>query len=289
MSNRHIDAAWQVKLPGRQKLILLALADHACDECGLAWPGVSRLVKRTGIGTTRLREDLQSLTDVGLLEIRRYPRGGRGRATEYVVLGALVVVAQTPCATCARNLAGSHASETHCTGDGFRPAPAADTHRPDDGNGARKPTARVMGSPVEDPGVINKPTTAGPKTHHPGSDQPSREPEPTTRAHTRSRERQAATAPPCVRSRPPTAPASVGDTLRSLMPGLTVSGALDAIPIGPAGAATPADREEAPGARQRQAVAGAGGCHSPEAPPGLGALGEAMAWAASARVGKGGT
>lgn len=280
MSNRHIDAAWQVKLPGRQKLILLALADHACDECGLAWPGIPRLAERTGIGATTLREDVQALTDAGLIEIRRYPRGGRGRATEYVVLRAYVEVGQAPCAECARKLAGPHAGETHRAGDGFRPARAANTHHPGDEKGAAKPTTRVMGSPVENAGVIHIPTAAGPKTHHPGGDQPSREPEPSARAHARTRERQAVAAAPHARSRPPTQPASVGDTLRSLMPGLTVRAALDAIPIGPAVAATPANREEPQGTRQRHA--GAGGCRSPGSPAGRGESGEAMAWAAGA-------
>ncbi len=280
MSNRHIDAAWQVKVPGRQKLILLALADHACDDCGLAWPGVSRLTERTGIGATTLREDLQALTDAGLLEIRRYPRGGRGRATEYVVLRAYVEVGQSPCAECARKLAGTRASDTHRPGDGFRPAPAVDTHRTGDGNGAQKPTTRVVPLSVENAPVVHIPTAEGPETHHPDGDQPSREPEPSARAHTYTRARQAVAAAPHAPSRPPTTPASVGDTLRSLMPGLTVRAALDAIPIGPAVAATPADREEPQGTRQRHA--GAGSCRSPSDPPDRGESGEAMAWAASA-------
>lgn len=288
MSNRHIDAAWQVKVPGRQKLILLALADHACDECGLAWPGVSRLAERTGIGATTLREDLQALTDAGWLEIRRYPRGGRGRATEYVVLRAYVEVGQAPCSECARKLAGRRPSDTQHTGDGFRPAaPPAETHRPGDGNGARKPTTRVMPLSVENAPVIHKPTAESPETHHPGGDQPSREQEPSARAHTYTRARQAVAAAPHARIRPPTTPASVGDTLRSLMPGLTVRAALDAIPLGPAGAATSADREEPQGVRQRQAVAG--GCRSPGSPAGLVDPGEAMAWAASAPKREGGT
>jgi hypothetical protein len=280
MSNRHIDAAWQVRLSGRQKLVLLALADHACDECGLAWPGIPRLATRTGIGATTLREDLQALTDAGLLEIRRYPRGGRGRATEYVVLGPLVPVAQTACPTCARNLAGSRAAETHQAGDGFRPAPASDTHHPGDGNGSTKATTRVMGNGVENGRVVHKLTAAGPKTHHPGGDQPSREPEPSARAHAHARERQAVAAPPRARSRPPTQPASVGDTLRSLMPGLAVSGALDAIPVGPAGAATPAGKEESQGARQSGASAGAQSCSRPGALDEAPDSGETIAWAA---------
>ena len=272
MSNRHINATLELKLAPRQKLLLLVLANHACDDCGLAWPGVSCLARETGLGATSLREDLQALTDAGLLEIRRYPRGGAGRATEYIVLGSLIELGHAPCATCAENLAAPRPRRTHHTGDG---------------KGSRLPTTRVVGSPVENAGVIHIPTGKGPSTHHPGGDQPSVEPEPTARAHTRTRERQAVAAPPHARSRPPTAPASVGDTLRSLLPGLTVSGALDAIPIGPAVAATPADREEPQGARQHQA--GAGGCRSPGDPPGRGETGETMAWAASAPKREGGT
>ena len=110
----HIRAAYATTAgsPGA-KAVLLCLADRACDECGLAWPGIAYICERTEIGTTRGRALIAQLVESGLLRIHAYPKGGRGVTTEYVVLPAVTKLSTAPCAGCQSR------KKTHRPGDGF--------------------------------------------------------------------------------------------------------------------------------------------------------------------------
>ena len=106
VSLAHLTAAWLVPMGGPvgcpgslTKLVLLALADHACEHCGLAWPGKQKLAEKTLLGPTRIKTALDELAKIGLVTVHKYPKGGRGRATEYVVLPA-VAAHQAPCPRC---------------------------------------------------------------------------------------------------------------------------------------------------------------------------------------------
>jgi hypothetical protein len=85
-----------------QKLVLLALVDHACDDCGFCWPGMRHLAVKTGLGSTAIAAAIKALAESpeGLLRIHAYPQGGRGRATEYVVLPGVIKLSTAPCGKC---------------------------------------------------------------------------------------------------------------------------------------------------------------------------------------------
>ena len=85
--------------PG-DKSVLAALAFHACDDCGLTWAGVNLLSADTEMGKTRLREALANLVAAGHLRIYRFPHGGRGLSTEYVVLPQHPRLSTAPCGKC---------------------------------------------------------------------------------------------------------------------------------------------------------------------------------------------
>jgi hypothetical protein len=95
-------AALSLELPKAMKLLLYDLAIRACPRCGLTWPGVPNLMRSTGMGETLLRDTLGELSrkDRALIVVHRYPTGGRGRATEYVVLPAHTELSTAPCGEC---------------------------------------------------------------------------------------------------------------------------------------------------------------------------------------------
>ncbi len=105
VSNPHLNQAWPISLIAAHKFVLVAMADHACDICGLTWPGIRRLMRETGLYERTIQTALSALTAAGLLSIRSYPHGGRGRTTEYLVLpGKVVGLSTAPCAKCVFNL-----------------------------------------------------------------------------------------------------------------------------------------------------------------------------------------
>lgn len=136
------DIARVVVLPGPTKLVLMILASHACNLCGLCWPGMKTLTQECGLGQTRIREALDELVSGDLIAVHAYPKGGRGRATEYVVLPKHMELSTAPCGKCREN------QEKPPRGEGF------------DESGTQKPTARR--------GVSAKPTGKTPRT---GEDQ----------------------------------------------------------------------------------------------------------------------
>lgn len=105
MADSHCDVARVVPLPGPVKVVLMVLASRACRFCGLTWPGTKNLLLECGLGETRLRDSLETLVrdPRGLLKIHAYPKGGRGRATEYVVMPGLIELSTAPCGKCQSN------------------------------------------------------------------------------------------------------------------------------------------------------------------------------------------
>lgn len=97
----HIRAAYAITVgsPGA-KAVLLCFADRACDECGLAWPGMAYLSERTEIGVNRTREHVKQLVSGGFLAVHAYAKGGRGVSTEYVVLPHVAKLSTAPCGKC---------------------------------------------------------------------------------------------------------------------------------------------------------------------------------------------
>ena len=102
MSHQAGRAALALVLPKALKLLLYDLAIRACPHCGLTWPGIPNLIRSTGMGETLLRETLGELAGEKwkLIVVHRYPSGGRGRATEYIVLPQHTDLSTAPCGEC---------------------------------------------------------------------------------------------------------------------------------------------------------------------------------------------
>lgn len=65
-----------------QRLIMLALADHANDQ-GECYPSISRLCRRTGLTRRAMQSNIRKLQDGGFLDI--HLNEGRGGANLYIV------------------------------------------------------------------------------------------------------------------------------------------------------------------------------------------------------------
>jgi len=139
MPYRHTGAIWELELPALTQHVLHALAWHACEICGLAWPSVPTLAKRANLGATTVRDALERLRKADLIRVHAYPQGGRARSTQYVVLPGLPGLSTAPCAKCVWNLAN--------------PSPRGGY----DKGRTEKPTATR--------GVSAKPTATDPETH----------------------------------------------------------------------------------------------------------------------------
>lgn len=73
MSVKAITWAFDRPVSATEKVVLLALADHA-DEHGMCWPSISLLVKRAHVGERTVQRALQSLEDGGFIARERRQR-----------------------------------------------------------------------------------------------------------------------------------------------------------------------------------------------------------------------
>ena len=67
MSVRALGAVWRVECEPMQKLLLLALADHANDETFDCWPSLTHLCKKTGMGRSTVARTLLALESMQLI------------------------------------------------------------------------------------------------------------------------------------------------------------------------------------------------------------------------------
>lgn len=72
MSVRVMSEVWSLALPATQKLVLLALADHADDRGGNAYPSVSGLAQKCGVDARTIQRSLRTLEAAGLLAVERH-------------------------------------------------------------------------------------------------------------------------------------------------------------------------------------------------------------------------
>jgi hypothetical protein len=109
------NAAAGFRIPTGPKVTLMILAAHSCQFCGLTWLGIKRMQDETGMGETSVRAALRHLVDAGLLLVHAYPLGGRGRATEYIVLPdvprGVEKLSTPPCGKCLFNQAKGPSGE----------------------------------------------------------------------------------------------------------------------------------------------------------------------------------
>ena len=73
MSYKHTAAVWTLELPAVTQHVLHALAYHACELCGLAWPSVPFLAARANLGTTAISDALARLRKAGLIRVHAFP------------------------------------------------------------------------------------------------------------------------------------------------------------------------------------------------------------------------
>ena len=88
MSNRHLDAAWRVKLDDMEpaaKLVLLSLADHLNERTGQCNPSRQRLSERTGLDPRTVTRAIRYLEAKGVVRVER--RDGLG---SHYLLGFLL-------------------------------------------------------------------------------------------------------------------------------------------------------------------------------------------------------
>ncbi len=88
MSRAALEWAFEAPVEGPAKAVLLVLADHANAE-GRCWPGMARIVARSGFQERTVRRALRALEEAGHIEV-----GGRpGSVPEYRVLSRPVAMA----------------------------------------------------------------------------------------------------------------------------------------------------------------------------------------------------
>lgn len=71
---------WQLDLPAPQKAVILVLADHA-DERWTCYPGIERIVERTGLGKTAVMKAIKKLSEDNFLSTERRNRSNGSRTS----------------------------------------------------------------------------------------------------------------------------------------------------------------------------------------------------------------
>lgn len=84
MSIRLMTQVWELDLPRNEKLVLLALADHANDD-GYCYPSVRRIAWKSGYDRRSIQRILRRLEDAEVLE-SAVEGGGRANPTTYRVV-----------------------------------------------------------------------------------------------------------------------------------------------------------------------------------------------------------
>lgn len=84
--------AFEQPISGNEKVILLALADHADDD-GYCWPSISRLVERSYTSESTVRRTLSDLRSMGFIEVEsRTSEEGRSMSNGYQLMMKKVFV-----------------------------------------------------------------------------------------------------------------------------------------------------------------------------------------------------
>jgi len=101
MSVQMMGAVFNLDIPSTEKLVLLALANHASDDDGTCWVGMKRLMVKTSLSERCIRDACRRLESKGLLmSSPRFNGGERSQTTNLwaIVDGSFPVF--TPSANC---------------------------------------------------------------------------------------------------------------------------------------------------------------------------------------------
>lgn len=82
MSVKAMSRVWELQLHHAERLVLLALADHADHLGANIYPSIGLIAWKTGYSESQVRRIMQQLVTVGFLNVVR-SGGGRGNATVY--------------------------------------------------------------------------------------------------------------------------------------------------------------------------------------------------------------
>jgi DNA-binding transcriptional ArsR family regulator len=85
MSVRAMAWAWRQQLSGPEKLVLMALADHA-DEDGICWPGNAHIARKCNLSQRSVQRHIKNLIDNGYMTAHRRYRDTGGQTSNRYVL-----------------------------------------------------------------------------------------------------------------------------------------------------------------------------------------------------------
>jgi hypothetical protein len=83
LSIRLIESIFTLDIPPTNKLVLIALADHAHKDGTGAYPSIERLAWKTGLSESAVHRAIRQSKRDGLIKPIGNVRGGRGNTTEY--------------------------------------------------------------------------------------------------------------------------------------------------------------------------------------------------------------
>ena len=83
MSVRLMGAVFDLDVAAGEKLVLLAMADHARDDGTGCYPSIELLARKTSQTRRGVQKIMRRLEDAGLIAPSEVSRGGRHRSTEY--------------------------------------------------------------------------------------------------------------------------------------------------------------------------------------------------------------
>ena len=85
MSVRAMAWAWRQQLSGPEKLVLMALADHA-DEDGICWPGNAHIARKCNLSQRSVQRHVKNLIDNGYMTAHRRFRNTGGQTSNRYAL-----------------------------------------------------------------------------------------------------------------------------------------------------------------------------------------------------------
>jgi len=85
MSVRAMAWAWRQQLSGPEKLVLMALADHA-DEDGICWPGNAHIARKCNLSQRSVQRHVKNLIDNGYMTAHRRFRDTGGQTSNRYAL-----------------------------------------------------------------------------------------------------------------------------------------------------------------------------------------------------------
>jgi hypothetical protein len=85
MSVKVMGKVFETDLEPADKVLLLALADHAHDDGTKIFPSVARMMVKSSMAERTVQRHLRGLVERGLLVVVNHAEGGRGHAVEYAI------------------------------------------------------------------------------------------------------------------------------------------------------------------------------------------------------------